>query len=127
VCAVEAWHARATNVFPELMADELAAVHESLYALFVELLPAVRIAHHQGDAESLRHIYGFARWCLDQPGDVSNAAAVAFYEHLFDDWQLREAVTPWLTPRTVREIWTLWEARLDQQQVRALRQLLPSK
>jgi hypothetical protein len=65
----------------------------SIYGVFFELLPRVREAHERGDTAELQRIYDFARWSFEQQhGDLSNAAAVAFYEHLVDERGTREQI-----------------------------------
>jgi hypothetical protein len=67
---------------------------------------------------------GFAQWCFRQGGELENAAAVAFYEHLLDAWDVHDDVARWLDPRIVRECWSLFEARLDAEQLTFLRRRL---
>ncbi len=108
-----AWRRAALAAFPSLKRD----LHDraySYYQLYFDLLPMVRAAHVAGDDVTLRKIYGFAAWCLQQrrrAGDLYNAACVAFYEHLFDRREDWAAVLPWLSPAVIDECWPLWEAR----------------
>lgn len=97
----------------------------SPYALFFVLLPFVRDAHRRGDTDAVRRTYAFAQWCHHQRSgsERPNAVAVSFYEHLFDDWSLREQVAPWLSPNVTRDIWPLWEARLDDAKLAEVRRL----
>jgi len=39
---------------------------------------------------------------LPARGELENAAAVAFYEHLFDSWGVHDDVLRWLDPSIVR-------------------------
>lgn len=121
---VSVWRRKALEAFPELTEK----IHEdafSPYALFFVLLPFVRDAHRCGDTDVVRRTYAFAQWCHHQRrgGELPNAVAVAFYEHLFDDWSLREQVAPWLSPSVTRDIWPLWEARLDSAKLADVRRL----
>ena len=99
----------------------------SPYALFFILLPFAHEAHRNGNDDALRRVYGYAQWCHHQRrgSELPNAVAVAFYEHLFDSWGLREQIAPWLSPKVATDIWPLWQARLHADQVTALRALLP--
>jgi hypothetical protein len=122
---VSAWRRRAIETFPELDA-ELRNSSEtfSVYALWFELLPLVRQAHRDSDDDLLRRIYGFAEWCSEQQGELSNAVAVSFYEHLFDERWMRPLVVPFLTDRIVRDVTPLWESRLSPTDMRAIEKLL---
>jgi hypothetical protein len=116
------WRRHAANLLPELWADE--DDRESPYMFFFAVLPFVRDAHRREDDEALGRGYAFAAWCFEQGGDVENAAAVAFYEHLFDSWDAHKDVARWLDPTVARACWPLWEARLDGDQLAVLRSLL---
>lgn len=110
---VAVWRATALKTFPELTEK----IHEdafSPYALFFALLSFVRDAHRNDDTDAVRRTYAFAQWCHHQRrgSELPNAVAVAFYEHLFDDWSLREQIAPWLSPNVTRDISPLWEERL---------------
>jgi hypothetical protein len=85
-----------------------------------------RDAHHRDDEDTLERVYLFAAWCYHQRrgSDLGNAVAVSFYEHLFDDWSIRDQVAKWLEPEIVDGIWPLWEARLDPEHISELRQTL---
>jgi hypothetical protein len=86
--------------FPSLR-RELHDREYSIYHLFFDLLPMARDAHETADLATLTRIYAFAEWCSVQHArDLWNAAAVAFYEHVFDErthapW---EQIVPWLAP-----------------------------
>jgi hypothetical protein len=119
---VSAWRREAAARLPELWHDEDA--RQSIYGFLFEVLPFVRDAHRSGDEDALRRGYGFAEWCFRQGGELENAAAVAFYEHLFDSWDVHDDVLRWLDPRIIRECWSLLEARLNTEQLVVLRQRL---
>jgi hypothetical protein len=116
------WRRRAVESFSDLRL-ELHEHNFTLYQLFFELLPRVRQAHRAGDVAQLAAIYGFAGWCFSHP-DLQNAAAVAFYEHLFDErWMWRSAAT-WI-PQDVRAACrSLWSARLAPSDAGDLERLL---
>lgn len=79
---------------------------------FGELWHLALEAHRAGDEETLRRVYGFASWCFQQPEQfLSNAIVVSFYEHVFDDWKLRDDVAHRLTPEIVAKVRPLWEWR----------------
>jgi hypothetical protein len=93
--------------------------------LFFDLLPFVRETHDSGDTELARRIYDFAEWCLNQTtGDLSNAAGVAFYEHLFDSKRHWVDAIRWLSPDVIAVCRPLWEARLSPEEMSDLRKLL---
>jgi len=75
----------------------------------------VRDAHRTGDTAELNRIYGFAKWCLEQrSGELSNAAAVAFYEHLVDDEVTLRSINSWITPEMFDILHPLFEPRMPQ-------------
>ena len=118
------WRRRALKMFPELRHD-LNAGRYDVYMLYFDLLPRVRDAHRSRSFDRLRAIYSFAHWCFHQKdGDLRNAAEVAFYEHLFDEWDLREEVIPWLAPDVIEACCQLWDTRLTLVRRFQLRRLL---
>lgn len=125
---VSAWRREALKAFPELR-TELNDKEEmfSVYALWFELLPRVEEAHREEDEDLLRRIYGYAEWCFRQGGDLENAVAVAFYEHLFDERWMRPLVPRWVKPEIVTSVWPLWELRLSDGDFREVRRLLRRK
>ena len=107
------WRRKALELFPTLR-RELNDREYTIYMLYFDLLPMVREAHDEDDRNLLRRIYGFAAWCFDQKAkDLWNSAAVAFYEHLFDQRKYWSLVLPWLSPKVITECWPLWEFRLS--------------
>jgi hypothetical protein len=120
---MSAWRRRALEAFPEAANDDDAM--RSTFGLFFWLLPAVAEAHRTGDTDFARRAYGYAQWAHHQRAgsNLGNAADVGFYEHLFDDWSLREHIAPWLDSSIRREVWTLWSARLDVEQLDELERL----
>ena len=125
---MSAWRRRAIEAFPEL-APELNRPDASLYVLFAELLPRLREAHQSGDDAALDAIYGFAAWCFRQRGgDVSNAAGVGFYEHLFDSHpRIWADVLRRLDPATIRAVMPLWEALLRPDTLERVRPLIEQR
>lgn len=106
------WRRRAIELFPDLRPD-LSRPDYTISLLFFDLHAAVREAHRVHDDERLAAIYGFAEWCArheSQP--LWNAAGVAFYEHVFDEPSLAEAVAAWLPSDIRAKHLGLWEARL---------------
>ncbi|GDY31158.1 hypothetical protein GTS_27910 [Gandjariella thermophila] len=125
MCVVE-WRGRALAEFPELRS---VIEHEawSCHVFFIELLDLVRDAHRRGDVDLLRRAYGFAQWCLEQPGGfLSNAAVVSFYEHAFDEWELRDEVARWLPAQVAQRARPLWEWRLPADRLAEVDRLLSS-
>ncbi len=105
------WRAKAAELLPELS----AALHEgwSVHLFLWELQDLLREAHRAKNLGVLRRGYCFADWCLNQPERfLANAAAVSFYEHIFDDWEMRHEVLPWLPAQAIEQVRALWEWRL---------------
>lgn len=97
----------------------------SCHVFLVEVLHLVEEAHDSADEDILRRGYGFAQWCFAQPSTfLTNAATVSFYVHVFDNWELRHAVLPWLEPRICEHLRPLWEWRLPGDRMRELDRLL---
>ena len=68
------WQETAAKMLPEITVPESWSVH----VLFSELLDLSRDAHRRHDEKLLLRAYGFAQWCLDQPGRfLANAAVVS--------------------------------------------------
>ena len=124
---MSAWRRKALESFPQLQED-LNDGEFTVYQLYFELLPMVREAHEQGDDDSLRRIYSFAQWCFSQEEkDLWNSAVVAFYEHLFDSRKHWEQVIPWLSPAVINGCWSLWEARLEGEELNEIKQLVENR
>jgi hypothetical protein len=117
-----AWRSEAEQRLPELWRDETARA--TVYLFLFELLAFVQRAHRSGDDGALRRGYGFAHWCFRQGGDLRDAAAQAFYQHLFDDWDIHDDVLRRLDPQVARECRPLYEARLDGDRLAVLRDRL---
>ncbi|MFN8515255.1 MAG: hypothetical protein U0841_22245 [Chloroflexia bacterium] len=118
------WRRIAMVRFPHLR-QELHDRHYTIYGLYFDLLPMARAAHDADDSETLRQIYTFAGWCFAQRNkDLWNAAAVAFYEHLFDRRDQWLDVLPWLSDKVIKDCWGLWELRLTQEELQRLRRLI---
>lgn len=122
---MSAWRRKAIETFPELR-RELSDMREiySVYALWFELLPLAREGHREDNEDLLRRIYAFGAWCHRQSGDLGNAVAVSFYEHLFDERWMRPLVVPWVTDEIARDVRPLWEARLEADEMREVDELL---
>jgi len=87
-----------------------------------------RAAHRAEQDDLLRRIYGFADWCRGHRAeDPRTAVGAAFYEHLFDDWSIREDVASWLSTAVVQDAWPLWESRLPPKKIAELRGLLEAR
>jgi hypothetical protein len=122
-----AWRERAITLFPELK-QELNLKEYSVYQLLFDLLPRLEKAHSDGNERFLKRAYGFASWCAAQKTkDLWNAAGVAFYEHVFDRWNQRHLVVPWLSPQVIADSWGLWEMRLNRSQLDELKSLFAKR
>ena len=87
--------------------------------MFFELL-----ARHQNDKEladdEVERIYGFAEWCYRQDGDLSNAAAVSFYEHCGEREHVREQFIKRVPSDIYRDVRPLFVGRIDDRHVATL-------
>jgi len=76
----------------------------------------------------LRRIYGFCEWCLEQKTkEPANAAAVAFFEYVLDHPSRWGSVVPWLSPQVIAQCWSLWQARLDEDELLQVRGLIEGR
>lgn len=123
------WRRKALETFPELR-QELCEPGEieNVYELWFELLPMVRTAHDDGDADMLRRIYDVAHWSARHPSkELWNPVGVAFLEHLFDD-DMSEArtreVLSWPADDVINDVWGLVQWRLEENDMDRLRRLL---
>ena len=88
----------------------------------------VKEAHRQRNTEMLRRAYGFAEWCLSQESkELWNPAAVAFYEHLFDEQVQWLEIIPWLSQKVITQVGGLWELMLKPDKYRELLEVLGNK
>lgn len=119
------WKNKALELLPALRP---VIEHDwSCHVFLGELLPLVWDAHRAKDVDSLHRIYGFARWCFDQPGQfLANAAVVSFYELVFDEWELRHDIACWLPTDIVAKVRPLWEWRLPGQRMSEVDRLVAS-
>ena len=105
------WKTKALEMLPALR--QVIEHDWSCHVFLGELVTLVWDAHRARDADGLRRIYGFARWCFDQPGQfLANAAVISFYELVFDEWELRHDIAAWLPADVVARVRPLWEWRL---------------
>jgi hypothetical protein len=87
----------------------------SIYSMFFDLLPLAREAHQRSDIDLLLRVYQYAEWCWWQKQrsrDVYNAVAVAFYEHLVDEPETRQAIPEWLKPEIFEDMLAVFRPRL---------------
>lgn len=118
------WRGEASARFPELR-PYLERDSWSCHVFLFEVLQLALEAHRTGDEELLARSYGFARWCFTQPGRfLSNAAVVSFYEHVFDDWDLRHHVAARLPAEVMAQVRPLWEWRLPADKLAEVDRLL---
>jgi hypothetical protein len=126
---VSAWRRKALEFLPELR-REVNRKPYTVYWLFFMLLPKARRAHAEQDLNTLHRIYGFAEWCMRQRTiEPGNAAAVCFYEHLFDGTgqEYWNEIAQLLSPEVVEVAWPLWEFRLSPARFRELREFLAAR
>jgi len=121
------WREKAQELVPEEYRSAAAyGENQNPMRVFFEVLPAVREAHRAGDDAKLKAIYAFAAWCYAQPEkDISNAAGVAFYEHLFDsrDKDIWPLVMPYIGPSQWQMVLALHEVQLNDEDLKGLLQL----
>ncbi|MBB5958781.1 hypothetical protein FHS29_005390 [Saccharothrix tamanrassetensis] len=118
------WRTRASALLPELSAV-VERESWSCHVFLSELWQLAAEAHRAGDDDVLRRVYGFAHWCFRQPEQfLSNASVVSFYEHVFDEWELRDEVAPWLPPEVVAKVRPLWEWRWPAERLSEVDRLL---
>jgi hypothetical protein len=121
------WRTRASALLPELSAV-VERESWSCHVFLSELVQLALEAHRDGDREVLGRVYGFAHWCFRQPERfLSDASVVSFYEHVFDEWELRDEVAPWLPAEVVDRVRPLWEWRWPKERLTEVDQLLDRK
>ncbi|MEM7636913.1 MAG: hypothetical protein AAF299_20315 [Pseudomonadota bacterium] len=104
---VPRWRDLAQIMLPEIYSEERP---HSIYELFSEMIFRVRTLHDAGDTEQLARVHAFAEWASSHKEfDISNAAAVSFYEGLFDLGVPVEQVVPWLCRARYEELKGLFE------------------
>jgi hypothetical protein len=122
LAVVSAWRRRALDLFPR-HARSIEDSATTVYQLFFDLLPDVRDALARQDAAEVDRIFEFAAWCFDQK-ELSNAAAVAFYEHVFDgSWSDRHEIARRIPARIAADLMVLWEERLSEARMTGVREL----
>lgn len=118
------WRTRASALLPELSAV-VERESWSCHVFLSELWQLALEAHRDGDREVLGRVYGFAHWCFRQPERfLSDASVVSFYEHVFDEWALRDEVAPWLPAEVVDRVRPLWEWRWPKERLSEVDRLL---
>ncbi|ACU34035.1 hypothetical protein KCV87_20165 [Actinosynnema pretiosum subsp. pretiosum] len=117
------WRTRAASLLPELTAV-VERESWSCHVFLTELWQLALDGHREDDRDLLTRVYGFAHWCFRQEQFLANAAVVSFYEHVFDEWELRDAVAPWLPTEVVDKVRPLWEWRWPQERLSEVDRLL---
>lgn len=118
------WRTRAAAQVPEL-SSVVERESWSCHVFLSELWHLALDAHREDDQEALARVYGFAHWCFTQPEQfLSNAAVVSFYEHVFDEWDLRDEVAGWLPAEVVAKVRPLWEWRWSTERLAEVDRLL---
>ena len=125
------WRDKAEAEFPDIYAllGKLSKEPDndswSCHVFLIELLRFTVAAHRAHDIAALQRCYGFAQWCLDQPGRfLADAARISFYEHVFDEWELRDEVVRWLPDSVKTTVRPLWEWRLSPEKLAEVDRLL---
>jgi|GEM_PF-1368715 len=110
---MSAWRREAIRLLPELKKEAIAADEAGMF--FIDLRCAFEQAHRATpqDDDFIQRCYDYARWCVEQ-GDTANhrdasgrlmassndlmtMIAVHFWEHLFDQRTIREALPRFVT------------------------------
>ena len=118
---MSAWRQKFLESFPRLR-TEFEDPETSIYQAFFLLLPVCREAHEANDVATLQKIYAFAEWCFSQrSGELRNAAAVAFYEHLVDNPVTMDELPRWVPPDVFEAIQVLLVDRTDAKGIERLR------
>ncbi len=128
------WRRRAVEVFPEFQRDIADPLEVwDVMSLWMFLLQRTFRAHRDGDENLLGRIYDYALWCHRSSSSVvSDAVALAFYEHLLDreetlfgrDYPRLGDVLTRLHDDIVRDVWPLWARRLPLTKMDTVRALL---
>jgi len=83
---MELWRVEAKRIFPEL--SEQVSSAESMYQLWNELTDSFARAYEAGNRSQIAKIYGYARWCCDQPrgeraeDDLLSCVMACFFEDI---------------------------------------------
>lgn len=118
---MEEWKIRAADTFPTL-AEEIIEPEYTLYDLLFEFLPFIREAAVKKDQSLLKAVFDYASWCSSQKDEyISNAVAVGFYEHLFDDRNYWGVIVQYLDPKFIKEYWTLYLHRHDAGEIKEIK------
>jgi hypothetical protein len=82
---MSAWRKEASNRIPELQRIIASRRVDNPMALWIELGAEFEEQCRQNPLplDLLRRLWEYAKWCMNQGGDVGTAAAFAFCEHLF--------------------------------------------
>jgi hypothetical protein len=126
---MEDWRIYALAFFPELRI-QLLDEGFSYYRVFFDLHSKLGALYRSPESyDILKHYFAFSRWCLwHEDSDISNAALVAFYEHLFDYRENWDYAIDWVyeDDDLIQRCWPIWEyrARTRPQEVLDLRDLL---
>lgn len=119
---VPRWRDLAQVMLPEIYSEERP---HSIYELFAEMIACVRTLHDTGDTEQLVRIHAFAEWASSHKEfEISNAAAVSFYEDLFDRGVPVEQVVPWLCRGRYEDLKTLFEHKCKPATLKRIKQAM---
>ena len=104
VASEEEWWQKAQAMFPysSSLLHLLAETDANIYRFLDALLPLCQQAYRSECDWELQRIFDYVDWCwqqdCDKPdGDLSNAAGVAFYEHILD-YVPSEVIRRWVKP-----------------------------
>lgn len=97
------WKRLAIELFPEHNQGSFGfqRPHMSIYQVFFTLREDARLYIQTGDRDGLARIFKLVEWCFKQRnrnGDIWNAAATAFLEHLADDDESAAIIPAWVKP-----------------------------
>jgi hypothetical protein len=104
------WRKLAVELFPEYNRGSFAFQRGdvTIYWVFFELLYDLDNKIAAGDTDWLRKVFYFVEWCFNQRkrnGDIWNAAATAFLEHMADEDSRAELIPMWVKPEIFADMW----------------------
>lgn len=98
---MSAWRKKALELLPEYR--QLIEKSDNPMALWIDLHIIFENVFQKSNEELTKRFFDFAKWCLETPkqgeylSDVGTAVAVAFYEHIIMDTDVRDDLHRWLS------------------------------
>ena len=97
------WKKIVLQLFPEHSSgmDAFQKPHMTIYQVFFQLKEDVDEYIQTENQDGLTRVFKLVEWCFNQRhrnGDIWNAAATAFLEHLADNDKRAEIIPSWVKP-----------------------------